>query len=98
MTSGEIKGLAFVLVFQRKLDKNSMDLRKTVIGDERWCFLCDPETKCQSLHWKITAFPISPKAHMSKSQIKGPLLCPSAICGAFKPGGRESIQLVTHVC
>ena len=96
MTNGEIKGLAFVLVFQRKLDENSVDLRKTVIGDERWCFLCDPETKRQSLHWKITTFPTSPKVHMSKSQIAGLLLCLSAICRMFRRGGQESIQLITR--
>ena len=96
MTNGEIKGLAFVLVFQRKLDENSVDLRKTVIGDERWCFLCDPETKRQSLHWKIITFPTSPKVHMSKSQIAGLLLCLSAICRTFRRGGQESIQLITH--
>ena len=95
MTNGEFKGLAFVLVFQKKLDENSVDLRKTVIGDERWCFLCDPETKRQSLHWKITTFPTSPKAHMSKSQIAGLLLCLSAICRTFRCGGQESIQLIT---
>ena len=95
MANGKIKGLAFVLVFQRKLDENSVDLRKTVIGDERWCFLCDPETKRQSLHWKITTFPTSPKAHMSKSQIAGLLLCLSAICRTFRHRGQESIQLIT---
>ena len=95
MTNGEFKGLAFVLVFQKKLDENSVDLRKTVIGDERWCFLCDPETKRQSLRWKITTFPTSPKAHMSKSQIAGLLLCLSAICRTFRCGGQESIQLIT---
>lgn len=96
MTRRESKGFTFVLVFQRKLDKNSTDLRKTVIGDERWCFLCDPETKCQSLHWKITTFPISPKAHMSKSQIKSTLLCVSAICGMVQSGGQKSIHPVRH--
>ena len=72
-----------------------MDLRKTVIGDERWCFLRDPETKRQTLHWKITTFPTSPKAYMPELQIAGLLLCLSAICRMFRRGGQESIQLIT---
>jgi hypothetical protein len=48
---------------------------RTITGDERWCFQCDPETKCQSMQWKRQNSPRPRKAHLSPSQFKTMLVC-----------------------
>ena len=43
-------------------DSNPDFLKKVVTGDETWVFECNPETKCQSLHWKSPQSPRIKKA------------------------------------
>ena len=45
-------------------------LRQIITGDEIRVFQYDPETKRQSMQWKIAESPKPKKAHMSKSKIK----------------------------
>ena len=45
-------------------------LYQVITGDETWVFQYDPETKRQSMQWKITGSPRPKKARMSKLKIK----------------------------
>jgi len=66
---------------QRRLHISSDLLRnagmfdRVINGDETWCFQYDPETKRQSMQWKIQNSPRPKKAHMSRSQVKTMLVC-----------------------
>ena len=44
-------------------------LRQIITGDETWVFQYNPETKSQSMQWKIAKSPRSKKARMSKAKI-----------------------------
>jgi hypothetical protein len=37
--------------FVEMIDDNINVLERIVTGDESWCFMYDPETKCQSATW-----------------------------------------------
>ncbi|GFV15654.1 mariner Mos1 transposase [Trichonephila clavipes] len=55
--------------------KNDPNLLKKVITcDESWFFTYDPETKCQSMHWKTPTSPRAKKARMSKSKFKAMMI------------------------
>ena len=45
-------------------------LYQVIPGNETWVFQYDPETKRQSMQWKITESPRPKKARVSKSKIK----------------------------
>lgn len=49
-------------------------LSKIITCDETWIFQYDPETKCQSMHWKTPESPRMKKARMSKSKLKAMLI------------------------
>ena len=51
-------------------DSNPDVLKKVITGDETWVFEYDPETKRQSLHWKIPQSSRIKKARQSKFKIK----------------------------
>ena len=55
--------------------ENEPDLLNSIITfDETWVFMCDPETKRQSMQWKSTSSPRPKKAHMSCSKFKATLI------------------------
>ena len=53
-----------------KIKGNLYILRQIITGDETWVFQYNPETKRQSIQWKIAESPRPKKAQMSKSKIK----------------------------
>jgi len=44
--------------------------KKTVAGDEKWCFAYDPTTKCQSAAWVTETSPRPEKLRFQKSHVK----------------------------
>jgi hypothetical protein len=53
-----------------KIEEDPDFLNGVVTCDETWLFQYDPETKRQSMQWKITHCPRPKKAQISKSKIK----------------------------
>ena len=50
-------------------------MERVITGDECWFFQYDPETKRQSLEWRLKGSPRPKKARMSKSKVKYMLVC-----------------------
>jgi hypothetical protein len=53
-------------------DKNFFN--KIIMGDETWCFACDPETKQQSSEWVGETSPQLKKLKFQRSPIKTMLI------------------------
>jgi hypothetical protein len=49
-------------------------LENVITYDETWIFQYDPETKGQSMHWKIPTSPRMKKARMNKSKVKAMII------------------------
>ena len=49
-------------------------LNKIIMGDETWCFACDPETKRQSSDWVRETSPRPKKLKFQRSRIKTMLI------------------------
>ena len=49
-------------------------LNKIIMGDETWCFACDPETKRQSSDWVRETSPRPKKLKFQRSCIKNMLI------------------------
>jgi len=49
-------------------------LENVITCDESWFFQCDPESKCQSMHWKSPSSPRQKKARHSKSKFKAMMI------------------------
>jgi hypothetical protein len=56
--------------FAEMIDDDRYVLKRTVMGDESWCFMYDPETKHQSATWLSPKKPKSQKLKMQKLQVK----------------------------
>jgi len=55
--------------------ENDPNLLENVITcDESWFFQYNPESKCQSMHWKSPSSPRQKKAQQSKSKFKAMLI------------------------
>jgi hypothetical protein len=57
---------------QIQVDSHFLD--KVITCDETWIFTYDPETKCQTMHWKTPSSPNMKKARQSKSKFKAMLI------------------------
>jgi len=49
-------------------------LENIITFDESWLFKYDPESKCQSMHWKSPSSPRQKKARQSKSKFKAMMI------------------------
>jgi hypothetical protein len=56
--------------FVEMSDDNRNVLKRIVMGDESWCFMCDPETKRQSATCMSPKKPKVQKVRMQKSRVK----------------------------
>jgi len=56
-------------------------LENIITCDESRFFLYDPESKCQSMHWKSPSSPSQKKARQSKSKFKAMMIIFFDICG-----------------
>jgi hypothetical protein len=54
---------------------NSEMFDRVIADDESWCFQYDPETKRQSMEWKIQNSPRPKKPRMSRSHFKIMFVC-----------------------
>jgi hypothetical protein len=52
--------------FVEMIDDDRNVLKRTVTGDEGWCFLCDPERKRQKATWLSPKKPKAQKVRMQK--------------------------------
>jgi hypothetical protein len=59
------RGLDVCSDLSHQLAKRNNFLDRVITGDESWCFQYNPETKCQSMHWKTSASPRPKKAHVT---------------------------------
>jgi len=56
-------------------NENDPNLVENVITcDESWLFQYDPESKCQSMHWKSSSSPRQKKAQQIKSKFKAMMI------------------------
>jgi hypothetical protein len=51
-------------------DADKKIINKIIMGDESWCFVCDPETKRQSSEWVDEISPRPKKLKFQRSRIK----------------------------
>ena len=55
-------------------DADKIFFNKIIMGDETWCFVCDPETKRQSSEWIGETSPQLKKLKFQSSHIKTMLI------------------------
>jgi len=58
-------------------------LENVINCDESWFFQYDPESKCQSMHWRSPSSPSQKKAWQSKSKFKAMMIVFSTSEGLF---------------
>jgi hypothetical protein len=56
--------------FIEMIDDGRNVLKRTVTGDESWCFMYDPETKSQNATWLSPKKPTSQQVRMQISRVK----------------------------
>jgi hypothetical protein len=56
--------------FIEMIDDNRNVLKRIVTGDESWCFMYDPEIKCQNVTWLSPRKPKAQKVRMQKLLVK----------------------------
>ena len=72
-------------------------LENVITCDESWFFQYDPESKCQSIHWKSPISPRQKKARQSKSKFKAMVIVSSDIHGIVHVDWVPEGQIVNHV-
>jgi hypothetical protein len=55
-------------------DADKFAYNKIIMGNETWCFACDPETKRKSSEWVGETFPRPKKLKFQRSRIKNMLI------------------------
>jgi histone-lysine N-methyltransferase SETMAR len=61
---------ALSVEFVEMSDDDTNVLKRTVTGDESWCFMYDPETKSQSTTWLSPKKPKAQKVRMQKLRVE----------------------------